>query len=122
MSQHEERLRRLAIHDGSYIERILCPGGANAASISLDGRARSLVRVGVLVAIDAPDATFDAEVASALANGATADDVVDVLIATCSLVGSAHIASTAPRVARALGYDLDAALEGHGEGMALGRG
>jgi alkylhydroperoxidase/carboxymuconolactone decarboxylase family protein YurZ len=120
MPQHEERLRRLTISDGTYLERVLCPGLASAESIGLDGRARALARIGALVALDGPDTTFHAEVASALANGATADDIVDVLIATGSLVGSAHVASAAPRVARALGYDVDAALERRGDSIALG--
>ena len=122
MPKHEERLRRLAINDGAYMERILCPASSGAESIGLEGRVCSLVRIGALVALDGPDSTFDAEVAAALANGATADDIVDVLIATSSLVGSAHVAGAAPRVARALGYDVDAALEGGGERSVFGGG
>ena len=122
MPKHEDRLRRLAMNDGAYMERILCPAPSSEASTGLEGRVCSLVRIGALVALDGPDSTFDAEIATALANGATADDIVDVLIVTSSLVGSAHVAGAAPRVARALGYDVDAALEGGGERLAFGGG
>ena len=112
MRQHEERLRRLAMYDGPYLERVLCGDGADAETLVLEPRVRSLVRLAALIALDAPEAAFDSVTSAALANGATADDVVDVLITTCPVVGSAHVATAAPRVARVLGYDVDADLEG----------
>ena len=122
MSRHEERLRRLAIHDGTSIDRLVSAGPIETAGSSLDGRARSLVRLGALVGLHGPETAFDAEVASALANGVTPDEIVDVLGATGTLVGSAHVASAAPRMARALGYDVDADLERPGGGWNLGGG
>ena len=42
--------------------------------------------------------------------------IVGVLIAVAQTVGLARVASAAPAVALALGYDIDAALEAHDEG------
>jgi hypothetical protein len=42
-----------------------------------------------------------------------------VLIAVAQTVGLARVASAAPSVALALGYDIDAALEAHDEGERI---
>ncbi len=111
MRQHEERLRRLAINDGPYLERITCPHSETQTSGALDGRERALIQLSALVAIGGPASAFEWTTSQALANGATADDMVDVLVVTASLVGSAHVVAAAPKLARALGYDLDTDLE-----------
>ena len=46
-----------------------------------------------------------------MAAGATADEIVDAVVAVGSTVGSAHLVSAAPKVALALGYDVSADLE-----------
>ena len=53
------------------------------------------------------------------ASGATVDEIVGVLIAVAQTVGLARVASAAPAVALALGYDIDAALEAHDGGRPL---
>ena len=70
-----------------------------------------LIRLGILVAMSGPPSAFEWATADALANGATPDELVEVLFAAAPLVGSAHVVAAAPRLARALGYDLDADLE-----------
>ena len=75
-----------------------------------------LVRLGALVALDASQSSFQWNASTALASGATVDEIVGVLIAVAQTVGLARVASAAPAVALALGYDIDAALEAHAEG------
>jgi len=111
MPEHEDRLRRLAINDARTVDAVLRDDCPTVGSTPLGAHARSLVRLGVLVALDGPESAFDHTVAQALASGATAAEIVDVLSAAAPLVGSAHVVAAAPRVARALGYDVDAALE-----------
>lgn len=111
MRELEDRLRRLSINDASGITAVLANGTRSAESDGLDPHAAALVRLGVLIALDGPAPAFDWATSEALASGATAEELVGVLVTAAPLVGSAHIVSTAPRLARALGYDIDADLE-----------
>jgi 4-carboxymuconolactone decarboxylase len=79
---------------------------------TLDERTRALVRLGALVALGAGPSAYRRTVEVALAAGATQEDVIDALICTAPTVGVARlVAATAP-VSLALGYDIDADLEG----------
>ncbi len=114
MREFEIRLRRLAINDTRYLDTILRSEPADEPTASpclLEARTRSLIRLGVLVAIDGPPSAFEWATSDALANGATADQLVEVLIDAAPLIGSSRVVAAAPRLARALGYDLDADLE-----------
>lgn len=102
---HEDRLARLArLANG---ERSL----ADDDTSTLDAATRSLVRVGALVASNAGAAAYGPDVDRALAAGATPEQIVDVLVAVGPAVGLARVVSAAPRLASALGYDVDEALE-----------
>ena len=48
----------------------------------------------------------------AIAAGATEDEIADVLLAIAPVAGLGKVASAAPDVATALGYDVETALEG----------
>ena len=72
----------------------------------LDGRERSLARLGALIAIDAPPAAYAREAAAAREVGATAEDVLGVLRAVGDLVGSARVVAAAPEIMLALGMSL----------------
>jgi len=110
MDEYKEHLRRLAVHDDALLEAIALEGGANAASV-IDDRTAALVRVGATVAIDAALASFQHAVALAVAAGATNDEIVATLEAVTPVTGPARVVQCAPKVALALGYDVDAALE-----------
>jgi hypothetical protein len=77
----------------------------------LDCRTESLLRVATLIAIDAPPASYRSTVDAARQAGASLDDLLAVLVAVAEQVGSARVASAAPRIALAAGYDVEAALE-----------
>ena len=47
----------------------------------------------------------------AVAAGASEDEIADVLLAVAPVIGLGRIAAAAPKMATALGYDIDAALE-----------
>jgi 4-carboxymuconolactone decarboxylase len=111
MRELQERLLRLSINDAQAVERVLATGTVDAASEGLDPRSAALVRLGVLIAVDGPASSFEWATAAAMATGATAEEMVGVLVAAGPLVGSAHVVSVAPRLARALGYDIDSELE-----------
>lgn len=113
---YEETLRRLSLHDEAFVAAMMGeyvgvrrPG--DMAHV-LDDRTRRLVILGALIAIDAGSAAIDAAVAAAFGAGATAEDVVDVLLAVAPAVGTARVVTAAPFVAASVGYDLDGAFEG----------
>jgi 4-carboxymuconolactone decarboxylase len=120
-ADHEERLRRLALHDDHLIQSILAIPPRHVEAPGLDAKSCALVRLGVLVALDAPCVSYQWGVQWALAAGATADEIVGTLMAVAPLAGVARVVAAAPEVALALGYDVDAALESWNEDPAEGQ-
>lgn len=110
-ADHEERLRRLVLHDDHLIRSMLAipPGYVEASG--LDPKSSALVRLGALVALDVGYASYHWAVQWALAAGATADEIVGTLMAVAPITGVARVVAAAPEFALALGYDVDAALE-----------
>jgi alkylhydroperoxidase/carboxymuconolactone decarboxylase family protein YurZ len=110
MDEYKRHLRRLAVHDDALLEDIATDGSSFATSV-IDQRTAALVRVAATVAVDAAPASFQHVVALALAAGATSDEIVASLEAVTPVTGAARVVQCAPKVALALGYDVDAALE-----------
>lgn len=77
----------------------------------LDPRTRSLVVIGAAVCTDAPARTFQSLVRSALRAGASAEEIFGVLLAVALAAGEPKVVAVAPKLALALGYDVDAAFE-----------
>jgi 4-carboxymuconolactone decarboxylase len=119
MAKHEDALRCMALGDERYIKDVLAMQLTNVDASGLDPKTHALVRLGALIALDASQSSFQWNAATALASGATVDEIVGVLIAVAQTVGLARVASAAPAVALALGYDIDAALEAHDEGERI---
>jgi alkylhydroperoxidase/carboxymuconolactone decarboxylase family protein YurZ len=111
MSAYREKLRRLALNDERYLERVLARGERTEAGPGLDERSSALAQLGALVALRGPQAAFDSLVCSALEAGLGPDELVDALIAVAPLVGSAQVVAAAPKLATAVGYDVDFELE-----------
>jgi 4-carboxymuconolactone decarboxylase len=100
---HEEKLRRLSLND---TERVL-----QQPCVTLDARTRALLDVAVLVAVNGPNSAFETATSAALAAGATEDELVEILISAAPTIGTANVVAAAPKLALAMGYDVDAALE-----------
>ena len=103
--------RRLTLGDTALIAAMADPGVREPSVHHLDPWTEALVRIGVLVALDAPPSSFRSAVDAAQMAGAQLDDLLAVLTAVAGPVGSARVISTAPRIALAAGYDVEAALE-----------
>ena len=112
MDEYKQRLRRLAVHDDALLEEIATDGSSFATGI-IDERTAALVRVAATIAVDAAPYSFQHAIALALAAGATSDEIVASLEAVTPVTGAARVVQCAPKVALALGYDVDAALERH---------
>jgi 4-carboxymuconolactone decarboxylase len=67
-----------------------------------------LVQLGALLALGAATSSLRATVERAIEAGATEAEIVGVLIAVAPAVGLARVVLTAPRLAVAIGYDLEA--------------
>ena len=110
MDEYKQHLRRLAVHDEALLEGIAKEGGALASEV-IDERTAALVRVAATIAVDAAPSSFQHAVALALAAGATSGEIVATLEAVTPVTGTARVVQCAPKVALALGYDVEAALE-----------
>jgi 4-carboxymuconolactone decarboxylase len=110
MDEYKHRLRRLAVHDEALLEEIAADGRASTTSV-LDERTAALVRVAATISVDAAPASFQHAVALALAAGATSAEIVASLEAVTPVTGASRVVQCAPKLALALGYDVDAALE-----------
>ena len=110
MDDFKEHLRRLALHDDSLLEVTTVEGSSFAPSV-VDERTEALVRVAAIIALDAAPSSFQHAIAHALAAGATSDQIVATLEAVAPVTGAARIVQCVPKLALALGYDVEDVLE-----------
>jgi 4-carboxymuconolactone decarboxylase len=110
MADYQERLRRLALHDETFLGVLLADGSAPIYSV-LGSKTAALVRVAATIAVDAAPSSFQHAVAHALAAGARSDEIVATLEAVAPVTGAARVVGAAPKLALALGYDVEDALE-----------
>jgi 4-carboxymuconolactone decarboxylase len=107
----EEAFRRLTIGDTGLIASLGDDDAPRRLGVRLDPRTEALVRIGALIALDAPPASFRCAVEDAQRVGARQEDLLATLMAVAGTVGTARVVSAAPRIALAAGYDVEAALE-----------
>jgi alkylhydroperoxidase/carboxymuconolactone decarboxylase family protein YurZ len=106
---YTERLRRLAINDAHFAGE--GAGGAGAEPEELDPKTLALVRLAALVAVGGAVPSYGAHADAAVNAGATAAEIVDVLVGVIPIIGLPSVVATAPKLAMALGYDTDDAFE-----------
>lgn len=99
---YTEHLRRLTI-DAEHLD----DAPDHRTVPVLDAKTRSLVRLAALVAVAAAAPSLQREIDDAVAAGAEAPEIVAVLDEILPVVGRPRIVIAAPRVAAALGEDLD---------------
>jgi len=110
MDEYKQHLRRLAVHDDALLAAIAGKDSSFVTS-KIDERTMALLRIAATVAVDAAPSSFQHAVALALAAGVTRDEIVASLEAVTPVTGAARVVQCAPKVALALGYDVEAALE-----------
>jgi 4-carboxymuconolactone decarboxylase len=106
---YTDRLRCLAINDARFGEDCLCGGTADSGE--LDPRTLELARLAALIAAGGAAPSYGAQAHAAVSAGATAAEIVDVLVGITPVVGLPCIVAAAPELALALGYDIDEGLE-----------
>ena len=95
-------LRRLAVSDDGTIGSIFAGEITDLENSELGDKTRALVRL-------AP--SYQWAVSVARATGVSDDEIASVLMSVAPIVGIARVASAAPVLASALGYELDGADE-----------
>jgi 4-carboxymuconolactone decarboxylase len=104
----ERLLRLLALNDEKSVEMVLVRGRDCEAAAALKPKVDLLVLLGALLALGAATPSLRATVQHAIEAGATEAEIVGVLIAVAPAVGLARVVSTAPRLASAIGYKIEA--------------
>ena len=102
---YTDRLRCLGLNDARFAEGSVQPVDADA--LVLDPKTLQLVRLAALVAVGGAVPSYGAQADSAVNAGATAAEIVDVLVGVIPVVGLPCVVAAAPKLALALGYDLD---------------
>jgi 4-carboxymuconolactone decarboxylase len=101
-----ETLAGLSVGDVDAIGQILALREEAREETGLDGRTFGLVKIAALIALDAPPASYMWQVANALDEGATPEDILGVLHAVAPQVGGPRVVAAAPEIMVALGLSL----------------
>ncbi|ADB49924.1 carboxymuconolactone decarboxylase family protein [Conexibacter woesei] len=99
-------LRRVAVGELAVLDTALGLRETQMEATGLDPRTFALVKIAALIALDAPPASYAWQVANALEDGATGDDVLGVLRAVAPQVGGPRVVAAAPEIMLALGLAL----------------
>jgi alkylhydroperoxidase/carboxymuconolactone decarboxylase family protein YurZ len=110
---YTDLLRRLAVNDERVIAEVSGRAGSQSGGHdwALDPRTQSLARLAALVAVGGAVSSYGAQADAAVDAGATAAEIVDVLVAVIPVVGLPCVVMAAPRLAMALGYDVEVDVE-----------
>ena len=107
MDRIEQLLRRLALNDEKLVTSMLARESPLWPAPALDRKAEALVRVGALLSVGASTASLRWTVELAQSSGATDEEILGVLVAIGPSVGLARVVSEAPRLALAMGYEIE---------------
>jgi hypothetical protein len=99
-------LRRLAL--GDYRRGL----GMSLEVVPDDPTMRTLIQLGALLAMDAAPISIQRAVDEVSRMGCGgADDLVEALVSLVPIIGIARVATVAPKLGLALGYDVETAFE-----------
>ena len=107
MDPAEDLLRRLAFNDEKVLGMILTRRVGAEREAELSPKMELLVRLAALLSVGAATPSLREAVDQAVAAGATSSEIVGVLVAVGPTIGLAGVVACAPRLARAIGYDLE---------------
>lgn len=110
----EDLLRRLAFNDEKALGMVLTRRLGGEGESELSPKVELLVRLAALLSVGAATPSLREAVDHASAAGATASEIVGVLVAVGPAVGLASVVASAPKLAVAIGYDLE---NGHTAGF-----
>jgi 4-carboxymuconolactone decarboxylase len=106
-----ETLSGISSGDVTLLDEALGLREAQRERTGLDGRTFALVKIAALIALDAPPASYAWQVANALEDGASPEDILAVLRAVAPQVGGPKVVAAAPEIMVALGLSLPEGVE-----------
>jgi 4-carboxymuconolactone decarboxylase len=101
-----EALAGISAGDMGILEAAVGLRETQLESTSLSAPTFALVKIASLIALDAPPASYAWQVANALEDGATPEEILDVLRAVAPQVGGPRVIAAAPEIMLALGLSL----------------
>jgi alkylhydroperoxidase/carboxymuconolactone decarboxylase family protein YurZ len=104
---YTDQLRRLALNDAQLADEL---AGGQLRCTELDPKTLALARLAALIAVGGALPSFAAEADAAVNAGASAAEMVEVLLGVVPIVGLPCVVAAAPDLAMALGYDTEDAL------------
>ncbi|HTA33207.1 MAG TPA: carboxymuconolactone decarboxylase family protein [Solirubrobacteraceae bacterium] len=106
-----DMLAGISAGDAQVLETAIGIREGQLEASGLDPSTFALVKIAALVALDAPPASYAWQVANALDDGATPEEILGVLIAVASQVGGPRVIAAAPEIMLALGLSLPDGVE-----------
>jgi 4-carboxymuconolactone decarboxylase len=112
-SEAEQLLRDLAAGDETVLRSVLDVSRRQlrtprrGSDRALSAETSALVHLGALLAAGGSTTSLRWAVELALQCGAEDDKIVEVLVTVAAIVGSARVVTEAPRLALAIGYDIE---------------
>jgi 4-carboxymuconolactone decarboxylase len=101
-----ETLSGISTGDVTLLDEALGLREAQRERTGLDARTFALVKIAALIALDAPPASYAWQVANAVGDGASPEDILAVLRAVAPQVGGPRVVAAAPEIMVALGLSL----------------
>jgi 4-carboxymuconolactone decarboxylase len=106
-AETQEALSGISSGNLEWLDKAIGLREATQEASGLDGRTFALVKIAALIALDAPPASYAWQIANALEEGASPEDLVGVLKAVAPQVGGPRVIAAAPEIMLALGLSLD---------------
>jgi alkylhydroperoxidase/carboxymuconolactone decarboxylase family protein YurZ len=101
-----ETLSGVAAGNLDILEKAVGLRELNREGSGLDAKTFALVKIAALIAMDAPPASYAWQVANALEEGVTPEEILGVLRAVAPQVGGPRVVAAAPEIMLALGLAL----------------
>jgi alkylhydroperoxidase/carboxymuconolactone decarboxylase family protein YurZ len=101
-----QTLSGISAGDADVLDTVIGLREANREGSGLDPRSFALVKIASLIALDAPPASYAWQVAAALDDGVTPEEILGVLRAVAPQVGGPKVVAAAPEIMVALGLSL----------------
>lgn len=102
-----QTLSGLSSGDVDVLEKAIGLREINREVTHLDARTFALVKIAAIIALDAPPASYAWQIANAIDDGVTPEEIVGVLAAVAPQVGGPKVIAAAPEIMLALGLALD---------------
>jgi alkylhydroperoxidase/carboxymuconolactone decarboxylase family protein YurZ len=102
-----QTLRSVSAGHPDLIEQAIGLRELGREASGLDSRTFALVQIAALIALDAPPASYAFQIANAIEEGVTPEDILGVLRAVALQVGAPKVVAAAPEIIVALGLSLD---------------